>query len=113
MAAGLMIGYPAASVVTPVSAAIGGLTTVAVFFIVYPMMVNVRIEALARAGRNLRAVGLALAFNFIWAPLFGWLLASLFISEPLLALGFMLVMVVPCSSMAIGYTGLARGDRSQ
>jgi arsenite transporter len=74
------------------------------------MMVNVRFEALARAGRNLRAVGLALALNFLWAPLFGWLLASVFISDPLLALGFMLVMVVPCSSMAIGYTGLAKGD---
>ncbi len=110
MAAGLAIGYPAASVTTSASGAISGLTTVAVFFIVYPMMVNVRFEALARAGRNLRAVGLALGFNFVWAPLVGWLLAAIFIGEPLLALGFMLVMVVPCSSMAIGYTGLAKGD---
>jgi ACR3 family arsenite transporter len=110
MALGLAIGYPAASVAKAASATIGGLTTVAVFFIVYPMMVNVRFEALARAGRNVRAVGLALLFNFLWAPLFGWLLAALFIHEPLLALGFMLVMVVPCSSMAIGYTGLAKGD---
>ncbi len=111
MAGGLAIGYPAASTAKSAAAAIGGLTSVAVFFIVYPMMVNVRFEALARAGRNLRAVGLALALNFLWAPLFGWLLASVFISDPLLALGFMLVMVVPCSSMAIGYTGLAKGDR--
>jgi ACR3 family arsenite efflux pump ArsB len=110
MAGGLAIGYRAASTATSAAAAIGGLTSVAVFFIVYPMMVNVRFEALARAGRNLRAVGLALALNFMWAPLFGWLLASVFISDPLLALGFMLVMVVPCSSMAIGYTGLAKGD---
>ncbi len=110
MVAGLAIGYPAASSAKSGAAAIGGLTSVAVFFIVYPMMVNVRFEALARAGRNLRAVGLALALNFLWAPLFGWLLASVFISDPLLALGFMLVMVVPCSSMAIGYTGLAKGD---
>ena len=110
MAAGLALGYPAASAAASASAAIGGLTTLAVFFIVYPMMVNVHFEALARAGRNLRAVGLALGFNFIWAPLFGWLLAAVFINEPLLALGFMLVMVVPCSSMAIGYTGLAKGD---
>lgn len=110
MIAGLAIGYPAASVAKGASTVIGGLTTVAVFFIVYPMMVNVRFEGLARAGRNLRAVGLALLLNFLWAPLFGWLLAAVFIHDPLLALGFMLVMVVPCSSMAIGYTGLAKGD---
>ena len=46
----------------------------------------------------------------MWAPIVGWLLAAVFLPEPLLALGFMLVMVVPCSSMAIGYTGLAKGD---
>lgn len=89
---------------------IGGLTTGAVFLIIYPMMVNVRFEALLRAGRNLRGIGVALLFNFVWAPLVGWVLATVFLSEPLLALGFLLVMVVPCSSMAIGYTGLAKGD---
>ena len=86
------------------------LTTVAVFLIIYPMMVNVRFEALLRAGRNLRGIGIALLFNFVWAPLVGWVLASVFLSDPLLALGFLLVMVVPCSSMAIGYTGLSKGD---
>jgi ACR3 family arsenite efflux pump ArsB len=74
------------------------------------MMVNVRFEALLRAGRNLRGIGIALLFNFVWAPLVGWVLATVFLSDPLLALGFLLVMVVPCSSMAIGYTGLAKGD---
>jgi len=47
MAGGLAIGYPAASTAKSAAAAIGGLTSVAVFFIVYPMMVNVRFEALA------------------------------------------------------------------
>ncbi len=110
MGLGLAIGYPAASAAKAATATIGGLTTVAVFFIVYPMMVNVRFEALGKAGRNLKALGLALGLNFLWAPLFGWLLSAAFIHDPLLALGFMLVMVVPCSSMAIGYTGLAKGD---
>ena len=31
-------------------------------------------------------------------------------TNSLLALGFMLVMVVPCSSMSIGYTGLSKGN---
>ena len=63
-----------------------------------------------RAGRNVRGIGIALFFNFVWAPIIGWLLAAIFLPDPLLALGFLLVMVVPCSSMAIGYTGLAKGD---
>jgi ACR3 family arsenite transporter len=44
------------------------------------------------------------------APLIGWALAKVFLSDPLLALGFLLVMVVPCSSMSIGYTGLSEGN---
>jgi len=108
--AGLVLGEAFAVWTKANAGAVGGLTTAAVFLIIYPMMVNVRFEALLRAGRNLRGIGIALAFNFIWAPVLGWLLASVFISDPVLTLGFLLVMVVPCSSMAIGYTGLAKGD---
>lgn len=107
---GLAVGNAAAGWTKTSTGAIGGLTTAAVFLIIYPMMVSVRFEALLRAGRNLRGIGIALAFNFVWAPIVGWVLASVFLPDPLLALGFLLVMVVPCSSMAIGYTGLAKGD---
>ena len=108
--AGLMLGSAAAGWTKANAASIGLITIAAVFLIIYPMMVNVRFEALLRAGRNLRGIGIALALNFVWAPLVGWVLATVFLSDPLLALGFLLVMVVPCSSMAIGYTGLAKGD---
>jgi len=108
--AGLVLGEAFAGWTKANTGSIGPVTTVAVFLIIYPMMVNVRFEALLRAGRNLRGIGIALAFNFLWAPLVGWVLATVFLSDPQLALGFLLVMVVPCSSMAIGYTGLAKGD---
>lgn len=107
---GLVAGNGLAGFAKGQAGLLGGLTTAAVFMIIYPMMVNVRFEALLRAGRNLRGIGIALLFNFVWAPLVGWVLATVFLSDPLLALGFLLVMVVPCSSMAIGYTGLAKGD---
>ena len=77
---------------------------------IYPMMVNLRLEALVKAGRNVRGVGLAVVYNFVWAPPIGLVLARVFLHDPLLALGFLLVMVVPCSSMSIGYTGLAEGN---
>ena len=108
--AGLVLGSAAEGWTKANAGTVGGLTTAAVFLIIYPMMINVRFEALMRAGRNLRGIGLALAFNFLWAPLVGWVLATVFLPDPLLALGFLLVMVVPCSSMAIGYSGLAKGD---
>ena len=86
------------------------LITIVVFLMIYPMMVNVRLEALAKAVRNLRGLGLALGYNFIWAPLFGFALSKLFLHDPQVGFGFLMVMVVPCSSMSIGYTGLAGGS---
>jgi ACR3 family arsenite efflux pump ArsB len=110
MGLGLAIGHPLSSWTGTHSEAIKDLTTVAVFLIIYPMMVNVRLDALAKAGRNIRGLSLAVAYNFVWAPLVGYVLARLFLHDPMLALGFLLVMVVPCSSMSIAYTGLAEGD---
>ncbi len=86
------------------------LTTLAVFLIIYPMMINLKLEALVKAGKNIKGLLLAVGYNFVWAPVIGWILARIFLNEPLLALGFLLVMVVPCSSMSIGYTGLSEGN---
>ncbi len=108
--AGLAAGYPARTWAGHHSGDLSTLTTVAVFLVIYPMMVNLRIEAMVSAGRNVRGLGLALVYNFVWAPLVGLVLVRVFLHDPLLALGFLLVMVVPCSSMSIAYTGLAKGD---
>lgn len=110
MALGVALGEPSKAWAQANKSTLGALTTVAVFLIIYPMMVNVRFGALARAGRNVRGLALALGYNFVWAPLVGYVLAHLFLHDPTLALGFLLVMVVPCSSMSIAYTGLAEGD---
>jgi ACR3 family arsenite transporter len=107
---GIAVGYPARGWVRAHAGGLGTLTTVAVFAVIYPMMVNLRLEALAKAGRNVRGLALAVVYNFVWAPLIGYVLARVFLHDPLLALGFLLVMVVPCSSMSIAYTGLAKGD---
>ncbi len=110
MVAGLALGYPSSAWARANQSGLSTLTTVAVFFIIYPMMVNLKLESLLQAGKNLKGLALALFFNFIWAPVVGQLLARTFLTNSLLALGFMLVMVVPCSSMSIGYTGLSKGN---
>ncbi len=110
MGLGLLVGYPNAKWIQGNQSTVSNLTTVAVFLIIYPMMINLNLEALAKAGRNWRGLALSLVYNFVWAPVLGYLLAKGFLSDPLLALGFLMVMVVPCSSMSIGYTGLAEGD---
>lgn len=110
MLAGLLLGSANAEWLGTHQRAVGLFTTVAVFFIIYPMMVNVKLGALHQASKNVKGLVLTVIFNFLWAPVIGWLLAKAFLNDPTLALGFLLVMVVPCSSMSIGYTGLAKGN---
>ena len=114
VAAAIAVGWPLGYINGPLikqhQLTLKTLITVVVFLMIYPMMINIRLEALAKALRNLKSLGLALTYNFIWAPLFGFALSKLFLHDPEVGFGFLLVMVVPCSSMSIGYTGLAEGN---
>lgn len=53
-------------------------------------------------------VGLLL--NFVYMPLVCWALARLLVSDSQLALGVILVGVVPCAGMAAVWTALLKGD---
>ncbi|MCD6290867.1 MAG: arsenic resistance protein [Anaerolineae bacterium] len=110
IAIGWPLGYVGRSFIKQHQPTLKTLITVVVFLMIYPMMINIRLEALAKAVRNLKGLGLTLAYNFVWAPLFGFALSKLFLHDPEVGFGFLLVMVVPCSSMSIGYTGLAGGN---
>src|SRR5579875_9922 len=94
MGLGVLLGHPhaEASWVKAHQGGISTLTTVAVFMIIYPMMANLRLEGLV--------------FNFVWAPLLGYGLAHLFITDnPPLALGFSMafspMVAVPAATMPI------------
>ena len=86
------------------------LAQVLVFLMIYPMMINLNLELLPRVAREPKPVLLSLAYNYLVTPLLAYLLARVFIGNPQLALGFFLVMLIPGSSMAVGYTGLAGGS---
>ncbi len=110
IAVGWALGYLNAPFTKAHAPTLKTLITVIVFLMIYPMMVNIRLEALVEAARNLKGLGLTLLYNFLWAPLFGFLMSKAFLHDPQVGFGFLLVMVVPCSSMSIGYTGLADGN---
>ena len=110
IALGWAMGYFEASGVKHYQPQLKSLITVVVFLMIYPMMVNIRLGILAKAVRNIKGLALTLLYNFLWAPLFGFVISKLFLHDPQVGFGFLLVMVVPCSSMSIGYTGLADGN---
>lgn len=53
----------------------------------------------------------SLLINFVWTPLFAWTLGWLFFGEqPALWIGFLMLMVTPCTDWYLVFTGLARGN---
>ncbi|MGQ3684525.1 MAG: arsenic resistance protein [Candidatus Loosdrechtia sp.] len=61
-----------------------------------------------------RSVAIAsLVINFAWTPLFAWLLGWLFLSnQPALWVGFLMLMVTPCTDWYLVFTGISKGNLS-
>jgi len=89
---------------------LSNLTTALVFLMIYPMMINLNLGKIPDVVKKPKPVLMSLIYNFVFTPIIAYLLVKGFIHDPNLALGFLLVMLVPGSSMSIGYTGLAEGD---
>ncbi|MGB9592735.1 MAG: bile acid:sodium symporter family protein [Anaerolineae bacterium] len=64
----------------------------------------------ALVARQPLAVVAGLALNFVYMPVLCWALARLLVSDPQLAMGIILVGVVPCAGMAAVWTALLKGD---
>ncbi len=55
----------------------------------------------------------SLVINFVWTPLFAWLLGWLFLSDqPALWVGFLMLMVTPCTDWYLVFTGISKGNLS-
>jgi len=77
---------------------------------VYPMLVNFR-PAQALDLKDSRAVGVAMALDFIALPLIAWGLAMVFFrDQPGLYVGMVLAGLFPTSGMTISWTGFAKGN---
>ncbi|KAA0006670.1 MAG: arsenic resistance protein [Thermoplasmata archaeon] len=86
------------------------LNQIVVISMIYPMMINLRIEALKRASKSLKQLAIALVMGLVYAPLLMYGLAIISNVNNQLALGLLLAVVVPCSSMSIAYTGFTEGN---
>jgi len=104
-----MLGGLAAGLVTEVRW-LQSLVLPMTMLMVYPMLVNFRL-AEAFDLRDSRAVGLALALDFLALPALAWALARLFFTDsPGLYVGMVLAGLFPTSGMTISWTGFAKGN---
>ncbi|MDL2261547.1 bile acid:sodium symporter [Methanimicrococcus sp. OttesenSCG-928-J09] len=79
----------------------------------FGVFLQVDLTGLKNSFKNVRFASLTVLINFIWTPLFAWFLASLFLTgEPDLQIGFLMLMVTPCTDWYLLFTDMAKGNVS-
>lgn len=86
-------------------------TPAALFVMLYPMMIGIKLEEVVNAARQWKLLSVAMIFNYVVSPLLGGMLAALFLSSyPEFAVGLILTAIVPCGGMVVAWTGLSKGN---
>jgi ACR3 family arsenite efflux pump ArsB len=72
---------------------------------------GVEINEITKSFANFRFSVTALAINFLWTPLFAFVLSKIFFGGQIdLQIGFIMLMVTPCTDWYLIFTGLASGN---
>jgi ACR3 family arsenite efflux pump ArsB len=89
----------------------GSLIEVFLMIMLFFTFLGVEIKDLAKSFTNLKFSISALLINFLWTPVFAFLLAKIFLpGQVSLQMGFIMLMVTPCTDWYLIFTGLAKGN---
>ncbi|MGC8544931.1 MAG: arsenic resistance protein [Athalassotoga sp.] len=110
MVVGLLLGLPLSNQIAGSNSLFSVLNLVVVVGMVYPMMVGINMGEMTKSFRMWRLLIFGLIMGLVYPPIIIYLLTLLIPINSTLAFGLILAVVVPCSSMAIAYTGLSKGN---
>ncbi len=97
--------------IAPVQAVADQLILPALMLMLVGVFLQIPPRDFRRAFRYRRVALASLLINFIWTPLFAWGLGWLFLGEqPALWVGFLMLMVTPCTDWYLVFTSLTRGN---
>lgn len=82
-------------------------------FMLYGLFLTIPLKGLKNAFKNIKFLSTDVILNFLWTPLLAWGLGAIFLSEhPALWLGFILLLVTPCTDWYLIFTSIAKGNIS-
>lgn len=77
----------------------------------YITFLQIPIEDIKIAFKNIKFTYTSIIINFVWTPILAWLLAMVFLGDhPSLYIGFIMLMVTPCTDWYLIFTGIAKGN---
>lgn len=79
--------------------------------LLFMVFISVDLKTIKKSFLNHKFTVTSLLVNFIWTPLFAILLAKVFLGNTIdLQVGFLMLMVTPCTDWYIVFTGMAKGN---
>ncbi|WP_428912284.1 arsenic resistance protein [Niallia sp. Krafla_26] len=77
----------------------------------YITFLQIPIEEIMKAFKNIKFTYTSVLINFVWTPILAWMLAMVFLGDhPGLFIGFIMLMVTPCTDWYLIFTGIAKGN---
>ena len=87
------------------------LITVFLCLMLFGLFLEIPMNELKNSFRNVKFSSTSLIINFIWTPLFGYFLGSLFLKGNVdMLIGFFMLILTPCTDWYLVFTKLAKGD---
>ncbi|MFC0471750.1 arsenic resistance protein [Halalkalibacter kiskunsagensis] len=77
----------------------------------YITFFQIPMEEIKQAFKNIKFTYTSVLINFVWTPILAWLLAMGFLGDnAALSIGFIMLMVTPCTDWYLIFTGIAKGN---
>ena len=84
-----------------------------ILLMLYGLFLTIPIQNLKDAFKHIKFLSTSTLINFVWSPLLAWALGAIFLSDhPALWIGFIMLMVTPCTDWYLMFTAVARGNVS-
>lgn len=103
---GLLLGA-----VTPFGSVSAGLIEVFLMLLLYILFLSIDLKQIKKSFTNVRFTLSAVVINFVFTPLFGYLLGKVFFPSSLdIRIGLLMLLVTPCTDWYLVFTGLSKGN---
>ncbi len=103
---GLFLG-----VISPLGLVSSKLIEVFLMLLLYILFLSVDLKQIRKSFTNIRFTLTAVTINFVFTPLFGYLLGKIFFSGELdIRIGLLMLLVTPCTDWYLVFTGLSKGN---
>ena len=89
----------------------GNLINVFLCLMLYGLFLDVPLNELKDRFRNIKFTSTSLIINFLWTPMFGYFIGSLFLRGNVdVLIGFFMLILTPCTDWYLVFTKMAKGD---